>query len=254
MLWTRHDMNGFEPWPSISDAQEKQSLFAAPQQPRVFRCDHTIARHGGQWLLLGSPFAPPAVDDPNMLRPVLAFALVATLAGCAKDSAPLQQAYTPPPVAEAPPAPWCAKPAELTAFSVAALKSNLMVTAISCRADDKYNAFVTRYRPALVQQEKVTDGYFNRNDRRRWETTRDDYITRLANAQSQRATVLGSLYCQYNLGQFDEVLALQRPDQIGEFAATRSDRLPQAMKFSECPAGSEPAPAAAPASRKTRKK
>jgi hypothetical protein len=193
-----------------------------------------------------------AVDDRKMLRPALAFALVATLAGCAKEAAPVQQSYVPPPVAEAPAAPWCARPAEVTAFSVVALKSNLMVTAISCRADDKYNAFVTRYRSALLQQEKTSDSYFSRNERRRWETTRDDYITRLANAQSQRAMVLGSLYCQYSLGQFDEVMALAKPDQIAEFAANRTDRLPQAMKFSECAPGSEPAPAAAPA-RKSKK-
>jgi hypothetical protein len=192
------------------------------------------------------PKPPFAVDDPKMLRPALAIALLASLAGCTKEAGPVQQAYSPPPVAEAPPAPWCAKPAEMKAFSVAALKSNLMVTAISCRAEDKYNAFVTRYRPALVQEEKASDVYFSRNERRRWENTRDDYITRLANAQSQRAMVLGSRFCEFSLGQFDEVMALQKPDQIGDFAATRSARLPQAMKFSECPA--TPEPAAKPAS------
>lgn len=188
-----------------------------------------------------------------MLRPALAFAFVAMLAGCSKEAAPVQQAYSPPPVAEAPPAPWCAKPAEMTAFSVAALKSSLMVTAISCRAEERYNAFVARYRPALLQQEKTSDIYFSRNERRRWETSRDDYITRLANAQSQRAMVLGSRFCEFSLGQFDEVMALQKPDQIGDFAFTRTNRLPQAMKFSECPAAAEPVAKDAAVGRKGRK-
>ena len=71
-----------------------------------------------------------------MLRPVLArsaaLSLVALLAGCAKEAPPPpppQAAYVPPPLPEPPPAPWCAQPAEVTAFSVAALKSNLMVAA-----------------------------------------------------------------------------------------------------------------------------
>ena len=142
-----------------------------------------------------------------MLRPALATTAVLVarrLAGrlrqAAAAAAAAQVAYVPPPLPEPPAAPWCARPAEITAFSVAALKSDLMVAAVSCQADEKYNAFVTRYRPSLVAAEKTTESYFSRNDKRRWQQARDDYITQLANAQSQRAMVLGSQFCATHAG------------------------------------------------------
>jgi hypothetical protein len=189
-----------------------------------------------------------------MLRPALALALVALVAGCAKEApkpAP-QAAYVPPPLPVPPPAQWCVKPTEMSAFHLAALKSNLMVTAISCKAEDKYNAFIMKNRPTLVAGEKAVDSYFSRNDRRRASQIRDDYITQLANAQSQRALVLGNQFCERNIGQFDEVMSVSAPDQLPTLAASKTDVIPQALKFEECPA-QPPAPAKparAPAKRK----
>ena len=190
----------------------------------------------------------------SMLARTTLFSLVALLAGCAKEAPPPppQAAYVPPPLPEPPTAPWCVRPAERTAFSVAALKSNLMVTAISCRVEDKYNAFVMRYRPALLQHEKTTESYFSRNDSRRWQQTRDDYITQLANAQSQRAMVLGNQFCDRTLGEFTEVMSLSRPEELSNFAEAKTDSIPQAMKFSECPAA-PPAPAKPAGSAKAKK-
>ena len=87
-----------------------------------------------------------------------------------------------------------------------------------------------------MQTEKTTDGYFSRNAKSRWQQSRDDYITQLANAQSQRAIVFGNQFCQHTLGQFDEVLALGNPDQLPTYAGSKSQSIPQPMKFSECPA------------------
>ena len=195
-----------------------------------------------------------------MLRSALArtavLSLVALLPGCAKETPPPpppQAAYVPPPLPQPPEAPWCARPAEISAFSVAALKSHLMVTAISCRADDKYNAFVSRYRPSLLQQEKATEAYFSRGDKRHGQQMRDDYVTQLANAQSNRAMVLGSQFCERSLGRFDEVMALSKPDDLPAFAATKTESIPQAMKFSECTAAA-PAPATPAATTKKKKK
>jgi hypothetical protein len=190
----------------------------------------------------------------RMLRPTLAnivvVSLLAVMAGCSKPAPPPPQAaYVPPPLPEPPSAPWCARPAEITAFSVAALKSELMVAAVSCQADEKYNDFVKRYRPALVTGEKTAEGYFSRNDRPHWQRVRDDYITQLANAQSQRAMVLGSQFCQRVIGQFDEVAALSGPEQLSGYAESKTQTVPQAMKFTECP----PAPAK-PAARSTKSK
>ena len=179
-----------------------------------------------------------------------ALSLVTLLAGCGKEEGPPPSpqvpppvaAYVPPPLPDPPTAPWCARPAEAAAFSVAALKSNLMVTAISCKSEEKYNAFITRYRPSLVQQEKTTESYFSRNDRRRWQQTRDDYITQLANAQSQRAMVLGDKFCELSLARFDAVMALSRPEDLPDFAAATTQSIPQPMKFTECPPPGQPTP------------
>lgn len=190
----------------------------------------------------------------RMLRPALAstaaLTLLALFAGCAEKPPPAPPpvaAYVPPPLPEPPTAPWCARPAEITAFSVAALKSDLMVAAVSCQADEKYNAFVTRYRSMLVAEEKLEETYFSRNDKRRWQQAHDDYITQLANAQSQRAMVLGSQFCQRTLGQFDELLALAKSEDLPGFADSKQQSVPQAMKFSECP---PPPPPAKPAARR----
>ena len=150
----------------------------------------------------------------SALASTVALSLLALLAGCAEKPPPApppQAAYVPPPLPDPPSAPWCARPAEIGAFSVAALKSDLMVAAVSCGADAKYNAFVTRYRSALLAQEKTVETYFNRSDKRHWQQDRDDYITQLANAQSQRAMMLGDQFCQRTLGQFDELTALSSP-------------------------------------------
>jgi hypothetical protein len=197
-----------------------------------------------------------------MLRPALAttavLSLFALLAGCAEKPPPPpppQAAYVPPPLPEPPTAPWCARPAEITAFSVAALHSDLMVAAVSCQADTKYNAFVNRYRSSLLAQEKLVDTYFSRNDKRSWQKERDDYITQLANAQSQRAMVLGNQFCERTLGQFDEVAALAKPEDLPGFAESKAQSVPQAMKFSECPppppAPEKPATHKAPAKKQS---
>ena len=37
-----------------------------------------------------------------------------------------------------------------------------MVTALTCGADERYNAFVTKYRPELTAQDRALGSYFTR--------------------------------------------------------------------------------------------
>jgi hypothetical protein len=128
----------------------------------------------------------------------------------------------------------CAKPPEKAAFDVEGLKSELMVTAISCQAQDRYNAFVTRYRPDLVSQERAIDVYFRRSYGRSAQKQHDDYITLLANAQSDEGIKLGTLFCMKSVGLFDEVMALKDDRDLPNFATGKA--LPQPIVLLDCPA------------------
>ncbi|MBV9736052.1 MAG: hypothetical protein JO209_09085 [Acidisphaera sp.] len=117
----------------------------------------------------------------------------------------------------------CARPVEKTAFDIAGLKSQLMVTALSCDAREKYNAFVSRYRSELISQERALTGYFGRSFGRRGQQEHDDYVTSLANVQSEADTRQGSAFCQKNIGLFDQVMALPPGTDLPGFAANRGD-------------------------------
>jgi hypothetical protein len=169
----------------------------------------------------------------------------AGLAGCAKPPPPPppQAALPPPPPTPVPPgqnAPVCVRTAEKQAFDVSVLKSQLMVTAVSCQSEDRYNAFVTHYQPTLASNEKVLASYFGRAYGKRAQSQQDDYVTQLANAQSQLGIKAGTLFCQQTMSLFDEVMALPSSDALPTYAAAKP--LQQAMAVTECPPPAPPAP------------
>ena len=135
----------------------------------------------------------------------------------------------------------CARPTDYPALDVAALKAKLMVTALTCSADDKYNAFITKYRPELASQDKALSSFFSRTGGRRARQEQDGYVTQLANSQSQTGLSQGSLFCRYNLSTFDEVLALRSGAELTDFAAGKS--IQQPVVAPECAAAPAPAPA-----------
>ena len=128
----------------------------------------------------------------------------------------------------------CVRPGEYPAFDVAALKSKLMVTALTCGADEKYNAFITKYRPELVTEDKALGAYFARAHGRRGRQQQDDYVTQLANVQSRTGVRDGSLFCQRNLSAFDEVMALRSSAELNDYAAGKS--VAQPISMAECSA------------------
>lgn len=149
----------------------------------------------------------------------------------------------------------CARGPDHLAFDVAGLKSQLMVTALTCNEQDKYNAFIVKYRPDLVEQDKNLNSYFSRAHGRRARAQFDDYITQLANSQSQYGLRRGTLFCDENKGVFDEVMALKGGSELPDFAAGKS--LSQPVSLTTCaaepakPARANVRKAAAPARKKT---
>ena len=116
----------------------------------------------------------------------------------------------------------CARPADTVAFDVVGLKTNLMVTALTCNADERYNAFVTKYRPELVNHDKMLGSYFSRVHGRQARVRQDDYVTQLANSQSQVGIRQGSTFCNRNLPTFNEVMALRSGSELPDYAAAKS--------------------------------
>jgi hypothetical protein len=115
----------------------------------------------------------------------------------------------------------CTRPADLSAFDVASLKSQLMVTALSCDAREKYNSFVMRFRTDLMVQEHALTAYFDRVFGRRGQQEHDDYITLLANTQSEAGVHDGSLFCERNAKLLDEVLALPPGASLTGYASSK---------------------------------
>ena len=126
----------------------------------------------------------------------------------------------------------CARPADVTAFDVAGLKSKLMVTAITCSQQDRYNDFVQRFRGELMAQERALHTYFTRSVGGRAQRAHDDYITNLANTQSENGIRQGTLFCQQNIGLFTEVLALTKGADLSAYAASK--QFPQPFDVNAC--------------------
>lgn len=128
----------------------------------------------------------------------------------------------------------CARPADVTAFDVAGLKSKLMVTAITCSQQDQYNAFVQRFRTELVTHERNLHAYFLRAFGGRGQREQDGYITSLANTLSESGIQQGTLFCQQNVGIFTEVLSLPKGADLPVYAARKA--FPQPIAVTACPA------------------
>lgn len=112
----------------------------------------------------------------------------------------------------------CARPIEASAFSVEELKSQLMVTALACKSQDRYNAFMGRFQGDVASNEKSLNGFFARTYGKQAQKQHDDYITQLANAQSQQGIAPGSNLCGERMAMFDEVMALQTAQDLPDYA------------------------------------
>lgn len=116
----------------------------------------------------------------------------------------------------------CLRPADTTAFEVTGLKTRLMVTALTCGANDKYDAFIGKYRPELVNEDRALNSYFTRVHGRAGTKQRDDYVTQLANSEASVGTRQGSLFCNQNLPIFEEVMALRGVTELPAYAGAKA--------------------------------
>jgi hypothetical protein len=126
----------------------------------------------------------------------------------------------------------CTRAADRTAFDTEGLKSELMVTALACKQQDKYNAFMRTYQPAVAAEEKDLTAYFKRVYGKRYHTEYDEYISNLANAQSDNSLKSGTAFCSEFQSMFDEVMSLHNASELPAYA--NSQDIVQPASFQAC--------------------
>jgi hypothetical protein len=126
----------------------------------------------------------------------------------------------------------CLRPQERSVVEVAALRSELMVLATGCHQDDRYNAFIRKYQPDLMGNEKAVGEVFKRMYGKRAQQEHDRFTTDLANGESSAGMHLGTDFCDRNSVLFSEVMALQDAAELPAYAAGK-DLVPATVDM--CP-------------------
>ena len=121
-----------------------------------------------------------------------------------------------------------------TAFDVQGLKSELMVTALSCNQQERYNGFVARFRADLLDQEAVLNRYFKTAYGRSAQKEHDDYITQLANVQSDKGLTAGTAFCDQRMAMFDEVAMLNGAADLSGYVEAKD--IVQPASYETCAA------------------
>lgn len=124
----------------------------------------------------------------------------------------------------------CLTPTERGMFELQALRSEVMVLATGCSDDAQYNAFIERYRPELMANEREVSAWFKRHYGAHGQAVHDEFVTDLANAHSHDGTRLGSEFCPHNGMIFREVMALQGGSELPAFAAGQ-DLIPASLNI-----------------------
>ncbi|WP_231118854.1 hypothetical protein [Oecophyllibacter saccharovorans] len=124
------------------------------------------------------------------------------------------------------------------AFDIAGLRSELMVTALSCKKQDNYNAFVSKFRPSLLKADKRLQTYFQATYGRQGQKKRDDYVTQLADVQSLGGLKSGTIFCMQRVPMFDEVNALDTDTDLAHYAEAKDILQPSSYESCEAPKAS----------------
>lgn len=122
----------------------------------------------------------------------------------------------------------CTSQAELSAFEIQALRTEVMVLATGCSEDQRYNAFMRKFQGDLQANERAISAYFKKHYGRSGQAQHDRFVTDMANARSSLGTQLGTDFCPRNSLIFAELMALRNAQELAEFAAAK-DLVPPTM-------------------------
>lgn len=130
----------------------------------------------------------------------------------------------------------CVQPRDQQAFDLIALKSSLMVAALSCNESDFYNAFMTRFQPNILAEQQAMDEYFNRAYGLDWQAREDSFVTDLANGQAVNSGRPGTDYCSGTGQLFGQVLASKSWNDLLQLTTAKPALLPVAALACGAPA------------------
>jgi hypothetical protein len=138
------------------------------------------------------------------------------LGGCAEPPKPVEAAYVRPPRPMVPtPAKACAGSQELAALQSRVLLSDLMVSALSCNEQPRYNAVVTKYKSDLGKQGAMLQEFFHKAYGGAGRSQMNRFVTDLANNSSNYSLQHIGLYCQETAKEYDTLLAGNQPSIAG---------------------------------------
>jgi len=123
----------------------------------------------------------------------------------------------------------CVQPLERTAFDIIALKSTLMVGALSCNQGVSYNKFMTHFQSEILAEQHVMDGYFAHAYGLYSQMQEDSYETSLANSQSEASITIGAAYCGNTARLFTQVLAIKTQNGLETFTSANPPVQPVAL-------------------------
>jgi len=110
----------------------------------------------------------------------------------------------------------CARPQEVTALRVAALRQQLMVAALTCHQAVSFNRFVTGYQDAFLDSDRMLMDFFVRKDAGNGDAAYNTYKTRQANDASLRS-LHDPMFCDESTAVFRAALSENLP--LGELAS-----------------------------------
>ena len=112
----------------------------------------------------------------------------------------------------------CMSQSSEQALDVLGLKSSLMVAALACHQNSRYNQFMLRFQPRVLAAQEQVDHFFKRHYGANSRSYEDSYITSLANVQSIAGIRQGVDYCDQTNRLFKNVLAIQTVSGLDQFS------------------------------------
>ena len=122
----------------------------------------------------------------------------------------------------------CARSREQIAIYTAELRAQLMVAALSCGQQGRYNSFVTRFQHELSTHGRALRLQFKRQYGAAGDRHLNEFMTRLANRQSRRSAKARAPFCAQATVLFHQLLdepRLSLVGVLGDPALVSDDRL-----------------------------